>query len=343
VLGLDVDGVEAVDRVLHRRQVEALRFGAGEAAVAVGRPLHGRAHAVAVTQVDVVPHADLVTVIDDGGAGHGHEQRIEQLDLASVVVDQRRQPAADAQVNAGVRLGGVEVPQVVAFAVGDHLQRQFIVVAQEDGPLRLRRDVGRLAHDVGDRVAVLLGQRHVHARHHGEVEGHVALVALALAEVGQNVLGPLVGLAQEHAVGIVLVQPGAQALDDLVGLRKVLVVGALALHQVGDGVEPHPVDPHVQPELHGLEDFLQDARVVEVQVWLVAEEAVPVVLLGDGIPGLVGRFGVAEDDARLGVLLVVVRPDVEVAGRRSLLGVAGLLEPGVLVGGVVDDQLGDHL
>ena len=33
----------------------------------------------------------------------------------------------------------------------------------------------------------------------GKVEGHVALVA-ALAEVGDRVLGPLVGLGQQHAV-----------------------------------------------------------------------------------------------------------------------------------------------
>jgi hypothetical protein len=39
------------------------------------------------------------------------------------------------------------------------------------------------------------------------------------------------------------------------------------------------------------------------------------------------------------VLLVRVAPDVEIAPDGAFLGVAGALEPGVLVGGVVDDEL----
>ena len=40
------------------------------------------------------------------------------------------------------------------------------------------------------------------------------------------------------------------------------------------------VDAHVQPEAHGVEDFFHDARIVEVEVGLVREEAMPVELLG---------------------------------------------------------------
>ena len=47
VLGVDVD-----------RQIEALRVGARESCVAISAPLHGRAHPVAITQVDVVAHVD---------------------------------------------------------------------------------------------------------------------------------------------------------------------------------------------------------------------------------------------------------------------------------------------
>ena len=92
-----------------------------------------------------------------------------------------------------------------------------------------------------------------------------------------------------------------------------------------------------------VEHRLQHVRVVEVQVGLVAEEAVPVVGLRDRVPGPVGGLGVGEDDARARVLLVGVAPHVVVAlgraGRRAARG----LEPRVLVGGVVDDELGDHL
>ena len=71
------------------------------------------------------------------------------------------------------------------------------------------------------------------------------------------------------------------------------------------------------------------------------EEAVPVVGLGLGIPGPVRFLGVGEDDARALVFLVGVAPDVPVARARAARAALGALEPGVLVGGVVDDQLGD--
>ena len=60
-------------------------------------------------------------------------------------------------------------------------------------------------------------------------------------------------------------------------LGQVLAVGALALEQVGHGVEPEAVEPEVEPEAQDLEHRLLDLGVVEVEVGLVAEEAVPVV------------------------------------------------------------------
>ena len=110
----------------------------------------------------------------------------------------------------------------------------------------------------------------------GKVEGHVALVAVA--EVGADVGGPLVGFGEDEAVGVFGVDGGADLLDDGVGLGQVLAGGAVALDQVGDGVHAQGVDAHVEPEAHGLEDFFDDERVVEVEVGLVGEEAVPVVL-----------------------------------------------------------------
>ena len=59
------------------------------------------------------------------------------------------------------------------------------------------------------------------------------------------------------------------------------------------------------------------------------------------VPGPVGFFRVGEDDADAFVELVGVGPDVHVALGRAFGREAGGLEPGVLVGGVVDDQL-DH-
>ena len=73
-------------------------IGGGEAGVAVGVPLHGGADAVAVAEVDVVAHADLVAVVEDGGAGKAEEEGVEELDAAAVVVEQRGETAADAEL-----------------------------------------------------------------------------------------------------------------------------------------------------------------------------------------------------------------------------------------------------
>ena len=66
------------------------------------------------------------------------------------------------------------------------------MVAQEDRPLAIRRNRGRLFHDIHDRIAVLHLERHEEARHDREVEGHVATVPVA--EVRHHVLGPLARL-----------------------------------------------------------------------------------------------------------------------------------------------------
>ena len=175
---------------------------------------------------------------------------------------------------------------------------------------------GVCGQDLRDRVARLAADGHEDARHHREVEGHVALVAAAsVAEVVDDVRGPLVGLGEQHAVGVLGVDHLADLLEELVRLREVLAVGALLLEQVGHGVEPEAVDAEVEPEPQDVEHRLLHGRVLVVEVGLVAEEPVPVVLLADRVEGPVGRLGVDEDDARVGVLLVGVGPDVEVAVR----------------------------
>ncbi len=78
--------------------------------------------------------------------------------------------------------------------------------------------------------------------------------------------------------GVVLVDHAADALHHVVRLAQVLVARALALHEVGNGVEPQAIDPLVEPEAHHLGDRALDVRIVEVEVGLMAEEAVPVVL-----------------------------------------------------------------
>ena len=125
--------------------------------------------------------------------------------------------------------------------------------------------------------------------------------------------------------------------------RQVLVVRSLALAEIRNGIQPEAVDAHVRPRLQDLQHRAHDMRIVEVEVRLMAEEAVPVVLLRHRIPRPVRGLGVGEDDARALVLLVAVAPHVVVALARALRRAPRRLEPGVLVGGVVDHELGDHL
>ncbi len=338
-LRFDVDGFVSVDRIHHRRGIEARRVAAREAAVAVRAPLHRRAHAVAVAEIDVVAHADLVAVVDDRRAGERQQQRIHQFDLAPVVVHQRRKAAADAEIDPGTRIGGIGRPQVVALDVGHHLERQFVVVAQEHRPLAVAGDVRRLAQDVDDREAILLGDRHVDARHEREVVGHVAFVAVA--EILLHVLGPLVGLGEQHLSLRVGVELGAQLLDHGVGLGKVLVRCALALAEVGNGIQPETVDAGVEPALHHLHHGADDARIVEIQVGLVREEAMPVIGVRLRVPGPVRFFRVGEDDAGLRIALVGIAPDVPVACAGAGRTAARAPKPWMLIGGVIDDELGD--
>ena len=68
--------------------------GRGKAGVAIRIPLHGRAHAVAVAEINVIAHADFVAVIEDRRSGKGEEQAVQKLDAAPIIVHQRSPDAA---------------------------------------------------------------------------------------------------------------------------------------------------------------------------------------------------------------------------------------------------------
>ncbi len=124
-------------------------------------------------------------------------------------------------------------------------------------------------------------------------------------------------------------------------LGQVLAVRALALVEVGHRVEAEAVHAEVEPEAQHLDQRVLDLRVVEVQVGLVGEEAVPEVGAGLVVPGPVRRLRVGEDDPRVLVLVDGVGPDVPVALR--VVGArARLLEPRVVARRVVHDEVGDH-
>ena len=64
-LRLDVHRLVAVHRVHERLEVELSPVRPRKACISVARPLHRRPDAVAVAEVHVVAHSDLVPVIED--------------------------------------------------------------------------------------------------------------------------------------------------------------------------------------------------------------------------------------------------------------------------------------
>jgi hypothetical protein len=205
-----------------------------------------------------------------------------------------------------------------------------------EGVFRNRR---RLLEDVHDREPVFGVDPHEQPGHEREVKRHVALVAVA--EVRNGVLGPLVSLRQEHAVGEVRVDVFAQLAEEGVSLGQVLAAGALAFKEVGHRVEPQPVHTHFEPEVDCGSHSLAHFGAVEIEVRLVGIKAMPVVGLGDRIPGPVRSLEILEDDSCLLVLVGRLAPDVEITRAGSGLGPAGSLEPGVLIRRMVQDQLSD--
>src|SRR5262249_46026622 len=72
------------------------------------------------------------------------------------------------------------------------------------------------------------------------------------------------------------------------------------------------------------------------------KEAVPVIRPSKRVPRPIGFLGVAEDDARSCIGLVVITPHIPVAGIGCRLALACAPEPGMLVGSMIDDELSEH-
>jgi hypothetical protein len=120
-----------------------------------------------------------------------------------------------------------------------------------------------------------------------------------------------------------------------------LVLLALGVQQERDRVHPEPGQAQFHPVAHDPRDLVADLGVGHVQVGLVLVELVEEVLLGLAVvlPG--AALLVREHHALGGVRRLLVAPDVPVP-LRGVAAAARLDEPRVLVGGVVDDQVGDH-
>ena len=165
-----------------------------------------------------------------------------------------------------------------------------------------------------------------------------------LARFGAKVLHPRAILAGWRARTPVVVRstfstaPGT-IIADVADERP--IVGLATLSPMDTAWLPaNAVDAEVHPVADDLHDVFLYGRVLEVEVGLMGEESVEVELAAHGVERPIGLFRVDEDDPDVRILVVGVAPDVVVA-IGTLRIAPGLLEPFVLVGGVVE-RIVDH-
>ncbi len=322
---------------------ERPRVGHGrEPAVRLVGPLHRRAHAEAPLDREVLPHPDLLAVEQHRRAGQREREAVDHPDRLLVAVEHRRQPPAQPAAEQLQRLVGPEGGEdLLALGLRELVERQLVVVAHEAPPLAVGGDLRRLAQRLAQRRRVAAREREVHRLHADEVEQHVQLVAVLVAEELAR-LGRLeVDLAEQHRLAVAPRDEGAQVAQQLVRVDQRPLRHAHRLEQERDGVDAEARQALLDPEAHDLRDLVAHRRVGDVEVGLVRVEAVQVVLAGLLVPRPVGVLLVGEDDVAGLLLGLLVAPHVEVAVGRVAVGARGL-EPRVLVGGVVDDEVGDH-
>src|SRR3974390_345544 len=150
LLGFHVDRFISPDRIHDDGAIEACGDRRGKAGVAIRVPLHGSTDAIAVTEVNVITHADFVAVVEDGRDGKGKKKAVEQFNAPAVVVDQGGEAPPDSQVDAHSRVRAIGEVHVVALVVCYHLECQLVVIPQQETPLTCLRKAGSLGDDVDD-------------------------------------------------------------------------------------------------------------------------------------------------------------------------------------------------
>ena len=110
------------------------------------------------------------------------------------------------------------------------------------------------------------------------------------------------------------------------GFREVLARSSFTLIKIWNGVQAKTVDSHVQPEVQQARDFFMHLGIVVIKIGLMRVKAMPIVGVGDRVPGPVGGFEIPENDARLAVFFGIVAPDVKIAPGGSLAWPGGSVE-----------------
>ena len=204
------------------------------------------------------------------------------------------------------------------------------MVGQEHGVATRRIGRRHFGLDVGQCIGVAEADAAQDRTGQPELEGHVQRAFLDVARCrGRRIPD----LADEERVRLDRLDPRSEALEPGEGLGPVLQLRPV-LDQVLGGIQPEPINAQVvQPERRHVVHRRGDRRVCKVQV----RHPLPEVAVVPAIAVLVPDRGAAgAGDPR-----IRVRPDVPVVVRRA--GRPGVLEPGVLDGAVVQDQVHHHV
>jgi hypothetical protein len=162
-----------------------------------------------------------------------------------------------------------------------------------------------------------------------EIEEHVHLVAVLVAEEAALVGRGHVGLGQQDRVAAPPVQEGPQVAEELVRVAELLALDTGLLDEERGRVQPEAGQAQLEPEPDHLVDLVAHLGIGDVQVRHALVEPVQVVLSGALVEFPVGGLLAREDDVLGTVGGRLVDPAVEVAVRRGAVGARGL-EPRVV-------------
>ena len=156
-----------------------------------------------------------------------------------------------------------------------------------------------------------------------------------------SVLRQHVGLGEDDRVADPPLQEFAERAQHVVLLARLLDIGALGADHERHRVHAKARHAELDPEAHDLEDLGLHLRIGCVEVGLEIVEAVEVAFLGDGVARPRRLLHAGKHHAFIGVGGPLLRPDIPVAIFRFRIA-PRLLKPGMLVGGVIDDEIDQH-
>src|SRR5437764_1063407 len=214
------------------------------------------------------------------------------------------------------------------------------MVAQEHAPLRRSRArLGRF-HGLDQRARVGGCECVEQVLVDLKIEHHMHAVAIG-AEIFHVGLGQYVGFCKHDAVPLPPLQELAEKAEHVV-----LLLGLADFRSLGRDDERHRIHPEagnaqLNPEPHDLENLRLHLRMRGVKVGLEVIETMEIPSLGLLVVAPSRLLHAWKYHAVIGARRLLLRPNVPIAVRRSRV-FARLLEPPVLVRGVVDDEVDEH-